>query len=153
MFIYYIQNAAKCIEKQKEEYWIHHRNWNHKVHWDTQYHKKVMVEMIKHKIGALVQHWMMNPVLHSFSVFLYFPDDSEEVRWYRSSAVRTVRTGCFLYVTLLLALLLLLWCSVKKTIVEHKHQDLCETLCCGAQHFSSCFFRTKDQFPNPIRVS
>ncbi|XP_035524468.1 teratocarcinoma-derived growth factor 1 isoform X2 [Morone saxatilis] len=48
-------------------------------------------------------------VLHCFPhVFHKDCDDSEEVRWYRSSAVRTVRTGCFLYLTLFLPLLLLL---------------------------------------------
>ncbi|KAK2888600.1 protein Cripto-like [Channa argus] len=46
-------------------------------------------------------------VLHCFPhVFHKDCDDSEEeVRWYRSSAVRTIRTECFLYVTLLLSLL------------------------------------------------
>ncbi|XP_041667232.1 teratocarcinoma-derived growth factor 1 [Cheilinus undulatus] len=46
-------------------------------------------------------------VLHCFpNVFHKNCDDSEEVRWYQSSAVRT-QTSCFLYLTLLLPLLLL----------------------------------------------
>ncbi|XP_062291031.1 teratocarcinoma-derived growth factor 1 [Scomber scombrus] len=48
-------------------------------------------------------------VLHCFPhVFHKDCDDSEEVRWYRSSAVRMVQSGCFLNLMLLLALLLLL---------------------------------------------
>ncbi|XP_038590475.1 teratocarcinoma-derived growth factor 1 [Micropterus salmoides] len=49
-------------------------------------------------------------MLHCFPhVFHKDCDDSEEVRWYSSSAVRTVQTGCFLHhLTLLLLLLLLL---------------------------------------------
>uniref|UniRef100_A0A3Q1J4K6 EGF-like domain-containing protein n=1 Tax=Anabas testudineus TaxID=64144 RepID=A0A3Q1J4K6_ANATE len=35
-------------------------------------------------------------------------DDSEEVRWYRSSAVRKVQTDCFLYTMLLVPLLFFL---------------------------------------------
>ncbi|XP_074474281.1 teratocarcinoma-derived growth factor 1 [Sebastes fasciatus] len=47
-------------------------------------------------------------ILHCFPhVFHKDCDDSQEVLWYRSSAVRTVRPG-FLYLTLLLPLLLLL---------------------------------------------
>ncbi|XP_059214245.1 teratocarcinoma-derived growth factor 1 [Centropristis striata] len=48
-------------------------------------------------------------VLHCFPhVFNKDCDDSEEVLWYRSSAVRTIRPGCFLHVTLLLLLFFLL---------------------------------------------
>ncbi|XP_040013403.1 teratocarcinoma-derived growth factor 1 [Xiphias gladius] len=48
-------------------------------------------------------------ILHCFPhVFHKDCDDSEEVRWYRSSAVRTVENSCFLYVTLLLPLFLFL---------------------------------------------
>ncbi|CAJ1071088.1 teratocarcinoma-derived growth factor 1 [Xyrichtys novacula] len=48
-------------------------------------------------------------ILHCFPhVFHKDCDDSEEVRWYRSSAVRAVQTSCCLYLTLLLPLLLLL---------------------------------------------
>ncbi|XP_068430614.1 teratocarcinoma-derived growth factor 1 [Clinocottus analis] len=48
-------------------------------------------------------------VLHCFpNVFHKDCDDSEEVLWYRSSAVVTVRPGCFLYLLLLLPLPLLL---------------------------------------------
>ncbi|XP_034752659.1 teratocarcinoma-derived growth factor 1 isoform X1 [Etheostoma cragini] len=48
-------------------------------------------------------------VLHCFPhVFNNDCDDSEEVRWYRSSAVRTVGPGRFLFLTLLLPLLHLL---------------------------------------------
>nr|XP_019963317.1 PREDICTED: teratocarcinoma-derived growth factor-like isoform X1 [Paralichthys olivaceus] len=49
-------------------------------------------------------------VLHCFPhVFHKDCDDSEEVRWYRSSAVRTVpNASCFLFVTLLLPLLVFL---------------------------------------------
>ncbi|XP_031711759.1 teratocarcinoma-derived growth factor 1 [Anarrhichthys ocellatus] len=48
-------------------------------------------------------------VLHCFpDVFHKDCDDSEEVQWYRSSAVGTVRPGCFLYLVLLPPLLLLL---------------------------------------------
>ncbi|XP_041816562.1 teratocarcinoma-derived growth factor 1 [Chelmon rostratus] len=47
-------------------------------------------------------------VLHCFPhIFQKDCDDSEEVRWYRSSAVRSVRSGCFLYLTVFLLLLLL----------------------------------------------
>ncbi|TKS84093.1 Cryptic protein [Collichthys lucidus] len=49
-------------------------------------------------------------VLHCFPhVFHKDCDDSEEVRWYRSSAERTVRTDCFLHLTLVLLLLRLLF--------------------------------------------
>ncbi|XP_067430226.1 teratocarcinoma-derived growth factor 1 isoform X2 [Thunnus thynnus] len=45
-------------------------------------------------------------ILHCFPhVFHKDCDDSEEVRWYHSSAVRTAQTGCFLYLTLLFVLL------------------------------------------------
>ncbi|XP_031143234.1 teratocarcinoma-derived growth factor 1 isoform X1 [Sander lucioperca] len=48
-------------------------------------------------------------VLHCFPhVFNNDCDDSEEVRWYHSSAVRTVVPGCFLFLMLLLPLLPLL---------------------------------------------
>ncbi|XP_020495747.1 teratocarcinoma-derived growth factor 1 [Labrus bergylta] len=47
--------------------------------------------------------------LHCFPhVFHKNCDDSEEVRWYRSSAVRTVPSSCFISLTLLLLPLLLL---------------------------------------------
>ncbi|XP_036972136.1 teratocarcinoma-derived growth factor 1 [Acanthopagrus latus] len=47
-------------------------------------------------------------VLHCFPhVFHKDCDDSEEVRWYRSSAGREVQTSCFLFVMLFLLLLLL----------------------------------------------
>uniref|UniRef100_UPI003AAB064B teratocarcinoma-derived growth factor 1 n=1 Tax=Centroberyx gerrardi TaxID=166262 RepID=UPI003AAB064B len=48
-------------------------------------------------------------VLHCFPhVFHKDCDDSDEVRWFRSSGVSAVPTGCFLFPTLLLPLLLLL---------------------------------------------
>ncbi|XP_070707100.1 teratocarcinoma-derived growth factor 1 [Pempheris klunzingeri] len=48
-------------------------------------------------------------VLHCFPhVFHKDCDDSEEVRWYRSSAVRTAGTGCLPYLMLPFLLLLLL---------------------------------------------
>lgn len=50
--------------------------------------------------------WWVRFYIHFLSLFA---DDSEEVRWYRSSAVRTVRLGCFLYLTPFLLLLLPLW--------------------------------------------
>ncbi|KAF1377151.1 hypothetical protein PFLUV_G00197610 [Perca fluviatilis] len=47
-------------------------------------------------------------VLHCFPHVFNDCDDSEEVRWYHSSAVRTVWPGCFLFLMLLLPLLPLL---------------------------------------------
>ncbi|TDH01722.1 hypothetical protein EPR50_G00165630 [Perca flavescens] len=47
-------------------------------------------------------------VLHCFPHVFNNDYDSEEVRWYHSSAVRTVRPGCFLFLMLLLPLLPLL---------------------------------------------
>ncbi|XP_029025765.1 teratocarcinoma-derived growth factor 1 [Betta splendens] len=48
-------------------------------------------------------------ILHCFPhVFHKDCDDSEEVRWYRSSAVGPAQTNCFLFVTLLFSLLLFL---------------------------------------------
>ncbi|GAA6219160.1 cryptic protein-like [Lates japonicus] len=45
-------------------------------------------------------------ILHCFPhIFHKDCDDSEEVRWHRSSAVRIVENSCFLYVMLLLSLL------------------------------------------------
>lgn len=57
------------------------------------------------------------------------------MRWYHSSAARTVCTGCFLYLAPFLLLLLLLWWFCTKWMLDTTTR-ICETLTCGLCKFS-----------------
>lgn len=72
--------------------------------------------------------------VQSLIIFLSFStDDSEvKVRWYHSSAARTVCTGCFLYLAPFLLLPLLLWWFWMLDTTTR----ICETLTCGLCKFS-----------------